>query len=308
MTQIEIEIFLAVVDKRNLSKAASALFMSQSTLSHRLTMLEKELNTPLFIRHKGQRTVELTPYGHSFIHIAERWLALWSEAQELHTMNGTRSLYIGAVASLLQYLFPDVICRMFQERPNVRLMCKYMQSAALYPALENGEINLGFSVRPSVYSNVVNKPLLSEESVLLVCCDHLTPVGTFGPDVHPKDLDPRKEILFHYHQDYLHWRHRWYGHFASPAIGAGEALLVERFFEQPIDNWCAVPMSMALSVQRTHQVSLHHFVSPPPPRICYMLTHRILGSGYESCLQIFQDYLDRFLQQEEAAGHLQILT
>ena len=44
---------------------------------------------------------------------------------------------------------------------------------------------------------------------------------------------PRKEILFHYHQDYLHWRHRWYGHFASPAIGAGEALLVERFFSIP---------------------------------------------------------------------------
>ena len=52
MTQQDINIFLALVEKRNLSKAASALYMSQSTLSHRLNMLEKELNATLFTRRK----------------------------------------------------------------------------------------------------------------------------------------------------------------------------------------------------------------------------------------------------------------
>lgn len=69
MTQQDINIFLALVEKRNLSKAASALYMSQSTLSHRLNMLEKELNATLFTRQKGHRTLELTPFGHDFIHI-----------------------------------------------------------------------------------------------------------------------------------------------------------------------------------------------------------------------------------------------
>ena len=103
MTQQDIEIFFAVVEKRNLSKAASALYMSQSTLSHRLGMLEKELNATLFIRHKGHRTLELTPYGRDFVRIAERWMALWAEAQDLHTMHGSHTFYIGAVASLIQY-------------------------------------------------------------------------------------------------------------------------------------------------------------------------------------------------------------
>ncbi len=94
MTQQDINIFLALVEKRNLSKAASALYMSQSTLSHRLNMLEKELNATLFTRQKGHRTLELTPFGHDFIHIAERWTALWAETQELHTMHGSRSFYV----------------------------------------------------------------------------------------------------------------------------------------------------------------------------------------------------------------------
>ena len=39
-----IEIFLAVVRTRNVSKAAKILFISQSTVSYRLRLLEEELD------------------------------------------------------------------------------------------------------------------------------------------------------------------------------------------------------------------------------------------------------------------------
>lgn len=309
MTQQDIEIFFAVVEKRNLSKAASALYMSQSTLSHRLGMLEKELNATLFIRHKGHRTLELTPYGRDFVRIAERWMALWAEAQDLHTMHGSHTFYIGAVASLIQYLFPHLLQEIFRkEQRQIRLMVKSMQSAALYPALENREIDLGFSVLPSFYSNVINQPLLSEENVLLVQSDSPLPPGEYGPDVHPSELEPAKEILFQYHQDYRHWRNYWFGYYADPAIGLGDALLVKDFFSTPTDCWCVAPVSMALEIQRSCKVSIHRFTNPPPPRTCYLLTHRIPRTGYEASMELFMDYLDRFLRNEAAAGHLQMLT
>ena len=47
---------------------------------------------------------------------------------------------------------------------------------------------------------------------------------------------------------------------------------------------------------------------PPPPRTCYLLTHRIPRTGYEASMELFMDYLDRFLRNEAAAGHLQMLT
>ncbi len=308
MTQQDIEIFFAVLEKRNLSKAASALFMSQSTLSHRLGMLEKELNAQLFTRHKGHRTLELTPYGHDFVSIAERWMALWTETQALHTIHGSQSFYIGSVASLIQHLFPDLLYEIFhKERQRVHLMVKTMQSAALYPALENREIDLGFSVLPSIYSNVVNSPLLNEENVLLVYSGAPLPPGTFGPDVHPGELDLRREVLFQYHRDYMHWRNYWFGYFTDPVIGLGDALLVEKFFSSPNEEWCVVPMSLAMAIQRQGHVNIHRLTNPPPPRTCYMLTHRIPRAGYEECMNMFMEYLVRFLKKQEEKGLLELL-
>lgn len=309
MTELDIEIFLAIVEKKNLSKAASRLYMSQSTLSHRLNALEAELNAKLFIRHKGHRTLELTPYGNDFISIAERWLALWNETQSLNTLHGSRSFYVGAVSSLIEYLFPDLLNKIFLEQQDkMRLMVKGMPSADLYPALENRSIDLGFSVLPSIYSNVINKPLLNEEEVLVAGSPEATAPGSYGPSIHPQELDPGKEILFHYHPDYMHWRNQWYGYFSTPAIGLGQAHLVEKFFSKSADYWCVLPVSIALAIQRTQKVSIHRFTNPPPPRTCYLLTHRILRSGYESCLDLFQSYLDEFLRQESEAGNIQLLT
>ncbi len=309
MTQQDINIFLAVVERRNLSKAASSLYMSQSTLSHRLSMLEKELNAILFIRNKGHRTLELTPFGQAFIPIAERWTALWSETQDLHTIHSSRSFYIGSVASLIQYLFSDLLQQMLDtELLHFRLMVKSMQSAALYPALENREIDLGFSVKPAVYSNVINTPLLTEENILILSSNAPTGPGVYGPDVHPNELNSEKELLFHYHQDYLHWRNRWFGYFSNPVFGCGEAHLVEKLFSKQNGCWCVVPVSVALTIQRSCSVSLHRFTNPPPPRTCYMLTHRIPRAGYESCIELFHQYLYEYLKEEEKAGHLTLLT
>lgn len=308
MTQQDIEIFFAVLEKRNLSKAASALFMSQSTLSHRLNMLEKELNAQLFTRHRGHRTLELTPYGNDFVRIAEQWMALWTETQALHTVHSSQTFYVGSVGSLIQYLFSGLVREIFQkEQHRVHLMVKTMQSGALYPALENREIDLGFSVLPSIYSNVVNNPLLNEENVLLVPSSEPTPSGSFGPDVHPGELDPSKEILFQYHRDYMHWRNYWFGYFTDPAIGLGDALLVENFFSTLDDGWCVVPMSLALAIQRQGRVSIRRLTNPPPPRTCYMLTHRIPRAGYEDCMDMFMQYLERFLKEQEEKGLLEAL-
>src|SRR5262249_56332288 len=47
----KIEYFLAVVEHRNISCAAEALRVSQPTLSRQIHALERQFNTPLFVRH-----------------------------------------------------------------------------------------------------------------------------------------------------------------------------------------------------------------------------------------------------------------
>lgn len=300
----DIEIFLSVMEKKNLSKAASALFMSQSTLSHRLNSLEKELNVTLFERKKGQRTMELTPHGRQFIDIAERWLSLWKEMQRLQFNQENQVLYIGAVASLHQYLFPSVLHRIHRsQNPRVRLMIKSTQSSALYPALENHEIDVGFSVQPTMYSNINNHPILKEEEILVFRADQPTEEGVFGPDVHPRELNPCNEILFHYHPDYMHWHNYWWGYFSMVSIGIGDAFLLESFLDTP-GCWTIIPMSLALAIQRRGSVSLHRLTNPPPERVCYMLTHRVPRPGKEHGFELLNTCMEEFLNEEAQKGHL----
>ncbi len=62
MNLAEIETFLTIVNTKSITKTADLLFLSQPTVSHRLTTLENELGFSLVIRNKGHK-VELTPKG-----------------------------------------------------------------------------------------------------------------------------------------------------------------------------------------------------------------------------------------------------
>ena len=47
MTITDINIFLAIIQNHNITKTAQQLFLSQSTISHRLALLEKEIGKPV---------------------------------------------------------------------------------------------------------------------------------------------------------------------------------------------------------------------------------------------------------------------
>ena len=83
MTIELIEGFLAIIERRTISGAAQALYVSQSTMSGRLAQLEAEVGAKLFERRKGQRAVELTQAGEDFVPIAERWMSLLRDTKAI---------------------------------------------------------------------------------------------------------------------------------------------------------------------------------------------------------------------------------
>ena len=60
MNLAEIETFLMIVKTKNITKTAENLFLSQPTVSHRLKLLEEELDVRLISRKKGYKQIELT--------------------------------------------------------------------------------------------------------------------------------------------------------------------------------------------------------------------------------------------------------
>ena len=65
MRYSDVETFLSIVRQKSLSKAATELFLAQSTVSQRLHKLEDEFGGPLVSRKQGVNEVVLTPKGSS---------------------------------------------------------------------------------------------------------------------------------------------------------------------------------------------------------------------------------------------------
>ena len=70
MQLAQVEGFLEVARRTNMSRAAEALFITQPALSARLRALEAEVGSPLFRR--GRRGMALTDAGRAFLPYAER--------------------------------------------------------------------------------------------------------------------------------------------------------------------------------------------------------------------------------------------
>lgn len=61
---------LAIAKKKNMTRAAEELYVSQSSLSQYLSKLEQEIGTPLFFRSKGE--LSLTPAGKLYVKAAHQ--------------------------------------------------------------------------------------------------------------------------------------------------------------------------------------------------------------------------------------------
>ncbi len=105
-----IRTFIVLAHTRNYTRAASQLFVAQSTVTNRINELEKELGFPLF--NRTNRSVDLTPEGEQFMIYAEKvteltdtTLAEISSSQKYDNylrIGCADSIYEGHLAPLIQ--------------------------------------------------------------------------------------------------------------------------------------------------------------------------------------------------------------
>ncbi|HEY8952887.1 MAG TPA: LysR family transcriptional regulator, partial [Candidatus Dormibacteraeota bacterium] len=80
LTLHQLRIFKTVVDLKGVTRAAEALALSQSAVTHQVQALARALGYPLL--QPGRRTFELTPVGSALYERAGRILALVRETSE----------------------------------------------------------------------------------------------------------------------------------------------------------------------------------------------------------------------------------
>lgn len=137
-----IEAFLKVVEFKNMTKAAEALYITQSTVSYRIKMLETELDSILVLRKKGNPNISLTPRGIEFVPIAKLWLEVYQKTCAFRTEGKVVTIRIAAPESL-NYLLRKQYTRLSEQIPNLKLSIMTSESKRIPDLLLQNQIDIG---------------------------------------------------------------------------------------------------------------------------------------------------------------------
>lgn len=170
----QLKYFKTIAEYEHYTKAAAALNVNQSSLSHAMQSLEHELNAKLFVR-KG-RNVVLSQNGKLLLPHVERALGeLEDGIEELRRAvdPDTGIVTIACFPSLAEFV-PDIIVRYISETNRVDARLRTSQEATYYTLREqllSGAVDLVFATEiddPRVEGTLIGE----QEFVLLVPQGH----------------------------------------------------------------------------------------------------------------------------------------
>ncbi len=168
----QIEAFVAVARRRNFSRAARELKLSQPSVTTRVQALEHELQETLFVRTK--RGALLTEAGQAFLQHAERALnALAAGRETLVSLRDGKlgKLYLGAGPAISTYFLPSVLKRFTREHPGVEVVLRTGHSEGVLEMVLEREVQLGL-VRSMAHPEIETRPLYRDQLVCVVSPGH----------------------------------------------------------------------------------------------------------------------------------------
>ncbi len=292
MNQADIETFLMLVRTRNITKTAESLFVSQPTVSHRLKLLEEELDVPLLIRKKGYKKVELTPKGEEFIPIAQRWLSLMKETLLLKNSEEEMFLSIASTDTLNSCVFSDLYRSILHDAQlNLRLNISTHYSYEIYELLEKRTLDVGFVYHHLHFKNIVSEPVLKEKMYIVQEWDSAIRKN----QINIEELDPENEVTFLWETNYQIW------HEQMISKGKRNSLEVDIYslfsdFLRDRGKWAIAPVTVVNRLQREQKVFASEVANKkkPPERITYIVRHKDMNEEKIHTLEILEERLDQF--------------
>lgn len=268
MTIEQIETFLTVTETQNISQAAKKLFVSQSTVSHRIVSLERELGFSLLLRTRGERFVSLTLKGEEFIEIAKKWKNLWNETSLWKEEEASVKLKVAGVDSVNTSIFSGFYKELIKERNNLSLDVSTHWSKTIYELLESYDIDAGFVLRPLKYPNIAVNPLFKGRSVVVSLEG-----SAYRDEVHPEELDPSDEIVFSSMPGYEEWHSLWWkGDKKSSSSVDTVSLLLATLDSKK--QWSVVPVWVARAFEGRYPIKISELSVESPEYSCYYVYNK----------------------------------
>lgn len=165
--------FLAICDTGNFVRASEQLYVTQSTVSARVKLLEDLLGQQLFIRTKAGAAV--TPAGDQFKPFAEKLVQTWEQARHDVGLPDefVRLFTIGAEFALWERLLVQWIPWIRAAVPDLAISADVGSSAYLMRQLVDGLLEMVVTYTPQHRTGIVVEPLM-EEQLIFVATDKST--------------------------------------------------------------------------------------------------------------------------------------
>jgi LysR family hydrogen peroxide-inducible transcriptional activator len=163
----QLQYLVALRHHGHFGKAATACFVTQSTLSAGIRELETLLGTMLVERTR--RVVRFTPLGLRIADKAEKVLRESEELADLARAEGqplTGELRMGVIPTIAPFLLPAMLPRLRQQFPRLRLFLREDTSQAACDALHRGQLDCVLLALPFACGDIDHAQLF--EDALLV--------------------------------------------------------------------------------------------------------------------------------------------
>ena len=185
-----IEAFVWVARLRSFTAAAEKLYTTQTAISARIATLEEDFGVKLFERDK--RTVALTHSGEELLEYAEQMLGISARMLEAVSDRATYGGFIavGAIEAVVHTWLPELLGRLRQQFPKVRVEIHSYITADLHEELLNGNIDLALTAETLADPAIQNSPICGFQMGWIIAPD-----ATRNPPLTDAELLDRLPIL-----------------------------------------------------------------------------------------------------------------
>jgi DNA-binding transcriptional LysR family regulator len=169
----QLEIFRKVVDLKSFSKAAEAVFLTQASVSERISTLETMIGTRLLDR-LGRSVVPTRAgellYKHAVLLLDMKRTAALEMADFLGVRRG--EIRLGGSTIPGEYILPNVIGRFCRGYPSLWVTLTVGDTVSIENRVLSGDLELGVVGSKSTHKQLIQHELWKDELVVTVPAQH----------------------------------------------------------------------------------------------------------------------------------------
>lgn len=164
-----LEVFLAVVDHKTMSAAASRLFTTQPNISLMIKDLENYYSTRLF--NRVSKRLYLTPEGIKLEKYARKVMSDFKEMNEA-MFNQNKIIRIGSSVTVGQYLLNGYLKKLKSSMQNIEFEVVINNTSEIEKLILNNRIDIAIVEGKINSKNIIQVEILEDELIAILSYDY----------------------------------------------------------------------------------------------------------------------------------------